>query len=276
MEIYKTNCESGTEQTTLKIKEEIEQNYNLGDIQLYKNEESTDGNVYVIEAKNKKYVAKVYDDSIHTNAMIKIHTSLVNNGLNVPAIVKTNSNESYITLKSGKKCVVYSFLQGEQIGSDTIKLDNKLISLIAKEIRKMHDVTKNENYKDIPQVPFTCGNCDRCSVLHFDLTKSNILFNNGKIEFIDFDDAKYGPSVCDVAIAVALLFFSKKKGANVNGMNQFIDEYYGKNLDLKEKEAKMIKDYAIKWIDFTLSHHQFKPSTTESFEVKRKLITLYV
>ena len=41
----------------------------------------------------------------------------------------------------------------------------------------------------------------------------NIFFKYGigcKISFIDFDDAKYGPSVCDVAIAISNLFFSKK------------------------------------------------------------------
>ena len=49
------------------------------------------------------------------------------------------------------------------------------------------------------------------SILHFDVTKNNIFYNDGKIYFIDFDDAKYEPVICDVAIAITNLFISKAK-----------------------------------------------------------------
>mgnify|MGYP003308183202 CR=1 FL=1 len=50
----------------------------------------------------------------------------------------------------------------------------------------------------------------RKSILHFDLTKGNVFYNN-KIEFIDFDDAKYGNSIYDVTILIGFLFISKKR-----------------------------------------------------------------
>ena len=78
-------------------------------------------------------------------------------------------------------------------------------------------------------------NQNRMSILHFDVTKNNIFYNDGKIYFIDFDDAKYEPVICDVAIAITNLFISKANGADINGINYSIDSYYG--IDDKIKKA---------------------------------------
>ena len=115
---------------------------------------------------------------------------------------------------------------------------------------------------------------ERKSVLHFDLTRNNIFIDNeqDKIGFIDFDDAKYGASVCDVAILIANLFFSKSKGANLEGMQKFIDAYYEDDLKIKELEVPRIKEFALMWIDYVLDGNEFDSSTTESFEARKKLI----
>ena len=71
---------------------------------------------------------------------------------------------------------------------------------------------------------------------------------------------------------IANLFFSKTYGVDKDGLNTFVKEYYkDKNEDINEK-MKLIKQYAVRWIDYILDGNEFDTSTTESFEVKRKLI----
>ncbi len=110
-------------------------------------------------------------------------------------------------------------------------------------------------------------------MVHFDLTRNNIFrLNNGQIGFIDFDDAKYGDSVCDIAILIANLFFSKTRGVDKIGMNKFIEEYYKDEVNLKKEEIPLIKEYALCWIDYVLNGNEFDTSTTESLEIRKKLI----
>ena len=113
----------------------------------------------------------------------------------------------------------------------------------------------------------------RKSLLHFDLTRGNIFHNNSKIGIIDFDDAKFGASVCDVAIAIANLFFSKSRGVDKEGYKKFIEVYYSDEKEkIKKTEIPMIKDIAINWINYVLKNNSFNASDTESFEVRKKLI----
>lgn len=123
---------------------------------------------------------------------------------------------------------------------------------------------------------FLFGNdIERKSVLHFDLTRNNIFINTeqDKIGFIDLDDAKFGASVCDVAILIANLFFSKSRGTNLEGMRKFIDAYYENDLEIKSVEVPRIKELALMWIDYVLDGNEFDSSTTESFEARKRLIT---
>ncbi len=112
-------------------------------------------------------------------------------------------------------------------------------------------------------------------MLHFDLTRNNIFINTeqDKIGFIDLDDAKFGASVCDVAILIANLFFSKSRGTNLEGMRKFIDAYYENDLEIKSVEVPRIKELALMWIDYVLNGNEFDASTTESFEARKRLIT---
>ena len=136
----------------------------------------------------------------------------------------------------------------------------------------MHDKTEGTNMFNLKEVPFKIDKAlTRCSMLHFDLTKVNIFYNdkNDKIGIIDFDDAKYGPSVVDVAICCSLLFISKSKGIDTDGINTFINEYYSND---NKNEIMFIKEIALEWTKYILNNNQFDTSTNESFKLKKELI----
>lgn len=250
----------------------LNDNYDIEINEIIKNEESTDGNVYMLKNDNNKYIMKIYDNLKHAELMVNIHHMLSN--LYIPRIINTKDNNGYLKYDN-KYIVIYSFLQGIQICE--IDFDN-LIPAIAKEVRRMHDLI-NDNELGMKELPFTISsNLNRYSILHFDLTKHNIFYNeeNNEIGFIDFDDVKYGPSICEVAIIISLLFLSKKRGVNKEGMDLFIDSYYGNDTILKQKELKYLKEYALKWVDYILDNNNFDTSLKESFEVKKKLIMEYL
>ena len=124
----------------------------------------------------------------------------------------------------------------------------------------------------MPGISFA-ENGNRKSLVHFDLTKNNIFIDaNHSIGIIDFDDAKYGESVCDIAILIANLFFSKTYGVDLEGINKLIDGYYLENIELKNRESPFIKKYALKWIEYTLRESKLDSSIVESFKIKYRLI----
>ncbi len=216
----------------------------------------------------------MYKELEHANAMIDLHQKLDSNGIIVPKIISTTNGRKYEKISNSYIVVVYSFIDGEQIGwnSENEKIDEKIVVKIAKELRKFHKCTENTG-KTLPRVKFD-KNTGRESVIHFDLTRHNIFVcNNERIGFIDLDDAKYGASVCDVAILISNLFFSKTRGVDLKGMQCFIDEYYANEIELKKQEETLIKKYALEWINYILSGNEFDTSTTESFEVRKRLIS---
>ena len=250
----------------------IKKEYDIDIQNIEKSKESTDGNVYIINAN--EYVIKIYNDMGHTKSMINLHEYLVDNNFYVPKIIKDKNGFSYIKHED-KFIVIYSFLEGIQIK----KLENfsgEVIVNMANELRRFHDMT-NENKFFIKENPIANKIVtDRYSILHFDLTKDNIFYNEktDKIGFIDFDDSRYGASIFDVSILIALLFISKKYGINNESIKLFIDSYYKDDTELKQKEIPLIKECAINWIDYILDNNQFDTSTNESFEIKKKLIGL--
>lgn len=257
-----------------EIKSLLEEKYNTSIEKVQKSEQSTDGNVYIAYCKENKYIVKLYKEIKHTKSMIELYKRLETLEFNTPRIIYTkNITEYEKILNMGYYMVVYSFLDGDPIGwnSETGKLDKNIIISIAKELKKFHkNMDKNEF--NLPKVPFENNN-KRQSALHFDLTRNNIfLCDNNQIGFIDFDDAKYGDSICDIAILIANLFFSKTRGIDLEGMQEFIKEYYIDDQDLKNKEVPLIKEYAKRWIKYILDGNEFDTSTTESFAIRYKLI----
>ena len=73
----------------INLKKIIINNYLVNINTIEKNEESTDGNVYIID---NKYVMKIYDDISKVEALTKLHTFLKNKGMNVPNIVLTKKS----------------------------------------------------------------------------------------------------------------------------------------------------------------------------------------
>lgn len=261
------------------IKEEInnilKKEYKIKAIEIKKNEESTDNNVYEIHSNKKKYIVKIYNNKQHTESMVKLHKKLILSDINVPQIICTTMNKDYSEILNDNYIVVYSFIEGKTIGWDkeTKKIDKETIMLIAKELRKIHTITTNCNEFNLPVVPFEKDNNIRRSTLHFDLTRNNIFKRfDGKVSIIDFDDAKYGKSVCDIAILIANLFFTKTRGIDLEGMKEFVDQYYMNDLELKKEEVPLIKKCALEWIKYILEGNEFDTSTTESFKVRYKLI----
>lgn len=260
-----------------ELEKNIKSEYNIRLNEIIKNTESTVGNVYMLNCDNNKYVAKVYNNIKHVKSMIKLHEELNKNQIYAPEIIKNNDGIGYTKINSENYYVVlYSFLEGHQVTWDKTKIkltDNEII-VLANSLRKLHELNNNSEIK-LPKIPF--GNYKkRKGILHFDLTKQNIFINQDKIGFIDFDDAKFGESICDVSILIANLFFSKTRGANLDGMNKFIDAYYAEDLQIKQEETRLIKQYAIDWINYVLAGNEFSASITESFHVKRKLIEEYL
>lgn len=257
------------------MKKQIKKKYCLEIDEIIKNEDSTDGNVYMLFCNNDKYIAKIYDNMEHANSMVKIHEDLKKNNLNVPEIIKNKDNMGYSILEEGKYCVIYSFLHGEEIGNVFKNINSEVSTRIAKEIKKIHQATVGNNRYNLPELPFDVNKkFNRYSVLHFDLTRCNVFYNEewkAKIGFIDFDDAKYGPTVVDVAIAISLLYFSKSRGIDTIGLNAFLNEYYD-NDELKKEEVPYLKECALKWIKYIMANNQFDTSTTESFDIKKALL----
>lgn len=252
----------------------LNEKYHINVKNIEKNNESTDGNVYMITTNNKKYVAKIYNNIEHTNSMVSLHSKLKLNGINVPEIIQTTEKEKYSKITNDNYIVLYSFINGESIKAELKngKMNDKTIKSVAIEIRKLHKITYYENEFKLNLIPFE-NKSIRKSILHFDLTKDNILKDcNNQIAIIDFDDSKFGDSVCDIAILIVNLFISKKHGFYLEEMEKFLDEYYFNEIELKNREVPLIKEYALNWINYILMENEFDASTTESLKIKKKII----
>ena len=261
-----------------KLEHVLIQDYGLKNVVITRSEESTDGNVYIVDSSDCKCVVKIYASLDHTNSMIKLHNDLIQNNVSVPRIIKTTSGDSFAKLDCDKYIVVYSFISGIQVGEKYKNIPSDVVRKIAQSLKEFHDITSNENKYNLKGIPFKVeSDISRESALHFDLTRNNIFCDDSgqEISFIDFDDAKYGKSICDVAIAIANMFFSKTRGIDSEGLKTFIEAYYEGNDDLKEKELEYIKAYAITWIDYVMAGNEFDSSTVESFDVRKNLLEEY-
>lgn len=254
----------------IKLKEILENYYNFNIDIINKNEESTDGNVYMMKTKQDKYVVKIYSDLQHTTSIINLHKYLYDNNFYIPQVIETIDKKFFIKFNQ-KYIVVFSFLEGTQIGKLTDEeLNDTLVIRIAQELRRLHDITNNKNL-GFPIIGIF-NKQNRKSILHFDLTKQNIFMTDTKIGFIDFDDAKYGDAVTDLSIILALLFVSKKRGIVQDKIELFINTYYADDYKLKQDELKLIKEYTCDWVDYLLETNCFDTSLQESFIYKKDII----
>lgn len=254
------------------IKDIIENNYNLENIEIIKNEDSTEGNVYNLTTMQKKYILKIYNDESHAIAMNEIAEKLNCKNFYIPIILTNANNENYTKIDN-KFFMIYSFLEGKKIGEAFGNIPNEISKKLAQELKKFHNECIELDNIKLKEISFF-NNEMRRSVLHFDLTRCNIFYNenNKMIGFIDFDDAKYGESVIDVAILITNLYFSKTRGAHIEGVKTFIDEYYKNDYETKKIEVPLIKAAAIKWINYILKGNKFNASSLDSLEIRKTLI----
>ena len=183
-----------------EIRKTLEQDYNIKINKIEMNKESTDGNVFIIYSVDKKYVAKIYDNRKHTKQMIRLHLLLAENKIDAPKIIKNIKGNYYKIINNNFYLVVYSFIEGKKLEyfyKSNGKLDKNLVKQIARNLRKLHNVSVNnkakletdKNILDLPKIPFVIEKkTNRKSILHLDLTKSNIIIDKNKVNFIDFDD----------------------------------------------------------------------------------------
>lgn len=252
--------------TNEDIKRLVESKYNINIESIEKSDESTDGNVYILLElnTNTKYVVKIYTDRTHADSMAKLHINLKEYGLKAPQIIK-NIRDEVVTIYEDKYIICYSFVNGKQLNQ--VELTNEIIITIAEYLRKLHRIS--DNRFNLKNIPFDISS-DRFSILHFDATKHNIFIDeeNQEICFIDFDDAKFGQSVCDVAIAITNLFISRASGVNKEGIDLFINLYYKDDELLKQKELPIIKKAALLWLNSIIDNPNFDASTKSGLENK--------
>lgn len=156
-----------------EIKKTLAQNYKIETDIIEKNEDSTDGNVYIVK---NKFVVKIYDDLNHVKSMIKIHNLLDENKINAPKIIVNKFGDGYSELLDNKYIVVYTFIDGQPIAWDKNagRLNEDTIKSIANILKKIHNITKNMELP-LPRVEFEKSSED-CSLLHFDLTKKQYFY----------------------------------------------------------------------------------------------------
>ena len=135
------------------IQEEIlRKSYDIQIKDITKNTDSTDDNVYFIKSQNNKYIFKIYKNIEHTESMIKLYNFLNENNFYVHKIMQAK-NKEYYTKYSDNYIVLYSFLEGIQFKNTIQTANNIIISKLAKEIRKLHDLTENINF-NLKQINF--------------------------------------------------------------------------------------------------------------------------
>lgn len=254
------------------FKDEINKNYNLKVVDIEKNIDSTDGNVYNIKTIDCEYILKIYKSEEHTKTMSKLYEELLKNNFYVPKIIKTNKNEKYIKIND-LYLILYSFLKGKNLYNKNKGISKEISVMLGRKLKIFHKVNC-KNTGGLKTVEFINDNTLRKSVLHFDLTSRNIFYNKEKNEigFIDFDDAKYGPAIIDISILIANCYFSKSRGIDKEGIKEFLNAYYDKDIELKRKEVILIKDISKKWIEYVMTNHEFDSSIKQGFETKKKLI----
>ena len=103
------------EEIKSQISEALPKFYGIEIRGITRNENSTVGNVYNIKSKDKKYIAKVYDNVEHAKEMSNLFKKMLSTNLNVPKILENNKNESYQNISANKYLMLYEFIEGNAI-----------------------------------------------------------------------------------------------------------------------------------------------------------------
>ena len=261
-----------------KLSSVLETKYGITTKELSKNDDSTEKNVYIANTDTEKYVIKTYSNIEKAKAISSISKLLSDQSQKVPKVLPTKNHFNHANINPNEYIVVYSFMDGVPIGwgNQTKKLSPEITTPLARMLASIHSSTQGENEYHLPIVPIKYAEeLTRKSALHYDLTRSNVFLDARRrnlVGIIDFDDAKYGSSIWDVAIAIGNLFISKTFGIDYVGIANFLGQYYANTANVAIIERPMIYHCIELWINAILSETEIDIPHKASFIARKKLI----
>ena len=195
-------------------------NYKLGNLKKFEGiKEGIENTNYFIETEKGKYILTIYEKRVNNEDLpffSKLMLDLSKNNFVCPKPI-SNKNNSYISDLNNKKFMIVSYLEGASKSS----LSPTECKIVGKEIAKLHQITKNFNFKrqndlsvkswrriftqvkdrcnkihpDLPKlIEANLINIEKnwpknlpSGIIHADLFSDNIFFKNNKFSgFIDF------------------------------------------------------------------------------------------
>ena len=132
-------------QVKYEIERILKEKYNIIAKNIEKSIESTDGNVYIVDCNDIKYVIKIYKEISHTKSMIDLYRTLELFKINTPNIIYSKDKKGFEKILDTSYLVVYSYINGQQLEYD--RLDKKVIIAIARELRKLHNITESTIFR---------------------------------------------------------------------------------------------------------------------------------
>ena len=252
-------------------------NYNLGSIKKFEGiKEGIENTNYSIYTDEGKYILTIYEKRVNKNDLpffSKLMLGLSKKSFICPEPVPNKNNE-YISDFEDKKFMIVSYLNGKSKKN----LSPSDCKIVGKESAKLHEITKNFNFKRLnnlsvkswraifDQVKDKCGKIHSdlprliegnlidveknwpnnlpSGIIHADLFVDNIFFKDNKFSgFIDFYFSCNDFYAFEIAICFNALCFDGLKqnlSFNVTKAKKFM-EGYNEIRKISEEERKSIK-----------------------------------
>ena len=226
-----------------------ETNHKISQLRLIRNGETS--STYFGYFNNKKSIFKILKKNMDKNLENNFYGQKISN-----QIVKENLFPKIIYSDHKNSLYVYEYFEGKELQT----LNKELIIMIGSKLKKLHSldlnknlnsfesqiylyihkINKNKNNKILKEgiklyTKLKNNKFDNV-VSHNDLNKSNILFNNHKICFIDYDYVSINNRFSDLARIFSSYKFTEKD------INIFLDIY---GLDNSKNNFHTIKNWQL-------------------------------
>tara|TARA_B100000029_G_scaffold248783_1_gene245562 strand:- start:137 stop:1105 length:969 start_codon:yes stop_codon:yes gene_type:complete len=252
-------------------------NYSLGDMKKFEGiKEGIENTNYLIETDKGKYILTIYEKRVNKDDLPFFSQLML--GLSKKNFISpkpiSNKNSKYISDFENKKLMIVSYLEGKS-KKNLLPSDCKIVG---RESAKMHEITKNFNFKRennlsvkswrkiFDQVKDKCGkihadlpkliegnlidiekdwpNTLPSGIIHADLFSDNIFFKKNEFSgFIDFYFSCNDFYALEIAICFNALCFDGVKenlSFNVTKAKKFM-EGYNEIRKISDEEKKSIK-----------------------------------
>ena len=252
-------------------------NYNLGDMKKFEGiKEGIENTNYLIETNKGKYILTIYEKRVNKNDLPFFSQLML--GLSKKNFISpkpiSNKNSKYISDFGNKKLMIVSYLEGKSKKN----LSPSDCKIVGRESAKMHEITKNFNFKRenslsvkswrkiFDQVKDKCGKIHADlpkliegnlidvekdwpsalpnGIIHADLFSDNIFFKKNEFSgFIDFYFSCNDFYALEIAICFNALCFEGVKenlSFNVTKAKKFM-EGYNEVRKISDEEKKSIK-----------------------------------